>query len=122
MIADVPEYVWVPVVAVLWALAKLIEAWCRILAADKVAGAAVVAADKVAVATSKQDVKLDLIHGLVNSQHGAALKALAVALRTTANRDPTAHNTAAADVAERASRDHEDRQAAIDERGKPDAG
>ena len=46
------------------------------------------------------------VHRLVNSDRGAILEALAVALRTIADNAPTAANLAAAAAAERACREH----------------
>ncbi len=53
-------------------------------------------------------------HILVNNQHGAALRALAVALRTIATDRPTEMNLSAADAAERADDEHHGRQKTVD--------
>ena len=53
-------------------------------------------------------------HTLVNSQRGATLRALAVALRIIARDRPTPENVAAAERAEHDSRDHETEQAKVD--------
>jgi hypothetical protein len=53
-------------------------------------------------------------HMLVNSQRGATLRALALALRNIAEVRPSADNLAAASKAERDCMDHETEQAKVD--------
>ncbi len=58
-------------------------------------------------------------HALVNSERGVTLRALAVALRIIATDRPSTENTAAARAAEKASAEHEGRQAQADAGGWP---
>jgi hypothetical protein len=110
MLAAVPDYVWLPVVAVLYAVVEVLKAVALRIAARKVE----TAADRV-------EAKLTDVHTLVNSQRGATLKALAVALRATASHRPTPETLAAADAAEKESQEHDARQARVDAEEKPDA-
>jgi len=105
---EVPEYVWIPVVALIYAAVEVLKALALKIAARKVAHAA----DRV-------ERKVEDVHTLVNSERGAMLAALAVAMRTIATDRPTPSTIAAAERAERVSREHEEQQAKVDARGTP---
>lgn len=67
----------------------------------------------------------DQNHVLLNSQHGVLLKALAAALRVTADREGTKGTKDAAEAAERVSREHDETQAKAEAKETatlPDAG
>jgi hypothetical protein len=124
----VPDAVWLPVAALLWLAVEAVKAWLKARGDERVAKAAVTAAGKVAESAKEQSGRLEKIettgektHRLVNSQHGAALKALAVALRVTADREPSKETVAAAEAAEKASREHDARQARLDAEDKTNA-
>lgn len=104
-LAAMPEYVWLPVVALIYAVVEVLKAF-----------ALKIAARKVETAASRVEAKVDTVHLLVNSERGAMLAALAVAMRTIAIDRPSPATVAAAERAERVSREHEEQQARVDER------
>ncbi len=102
-----PDYVWLALAAFIYALVELTKS-----------SALKLAARKVEVAATRVEDKLGDVHTLVNSDHGKTLEALAVSLRTIAHLHPTEATEAAAAQAERASKDHERKQSAVDSKEK----
>jgi len=70
--------------------------------------------DTLAANTDDTTKQLNTIHKLVNSSLGVPLKALALALRRTANETKSEDDIKAAETAEEASRAHEENQAKLD--------
>ncbi len=109
-LASMPDYVWLPVVALIYAVVEVLKAVALKIAARKVE----TAADRV-------ESKVDTVHLLVNSERGAMLAALAVAMRTIATDRPGPATEAAAERAELVSREHEEQQAKVNARETPNA-
>lgn len=69
---------------------------------------------KIATKLEQVSTVAEKTHILVNSEHGTALKSLALCLRVVADGSPTTVNEEAAEKAEKASSEHEKNQATSD--------
>lgn len=117
ILADVPPPVWAGLAGLLFVATAFVQEMLRERRENRAIRERHVVAQKVEVADAKLDAVQktgEQVHSLVNSAHGASLRALAAALRIIATDRPTPENITAADKAEKASEEHECNQAKVD--------
>jgi len=120
LFAEIPAPVYAAMAALMFAVTAVLQEWLRArrerAAAEVVARQVKDVKDTLEVKDAKTDQKLDDIHRLVNKPLATALKAVALAYRERADRaDATEADRRAADAAESDYREHEQKQALVDQ-------